>query len=76
VVTGESVKIAFVDHGYTGDYPLEGAQQYGIRSKVVKLPIAKRGIAASAELQTADGVLSSGNNLIETESTVGTLVWR
>jgi transposase len=41
--TGESVEIAFVDQGYTGDRPAADAQAHGIRLEVVKLPTAKRG---------------------------------
>jgi transposase len=42
-VTGQSVEVAFVDQGYTGDQPLEAAAEQGIRLEVVKLPEAKRG---------------------------------
>ncbi len=42
-VTGQSVEVAFVDQGYTGDQPLEAAAAQGIRLEVVKLPEAKRG---------------------------------
>jgi transposase len=42
-VTGDSVEIAFVDQGYTGDKPAAAAEAHGIRLKVVKLPTAKRG---------------------------------
>lgn len=41
--TGESVELAFVDQGYTGDKPAEAARQRGIALEVVKLPDAKRG---------------------------------
>lgn len=41
--TGESVKVAFVDQGYTGDAPAEAAAEHGISLEVVKLPQAKRG---------------------------------
>src|SRR5947209_18502232 len=40
--TGQSVEIAFVDAGYTGDAPAEAAKEHGIRLEVVKLPEAKR----------------------------------
>lgn len=43
VTTGESVEVAFVDQGYTGDDPAQQAAQYGIRLEVVKLPDAKHG---------------------------------
>src|SRR6266508_3342990 len=42
-VTGESVEVAFVDQGYTGEQPAEDAASHGIRLEVVKLPTAKRG---------------------------------
>jgi transposase len=42
-VTGNSVEVAFVDQGYTGDQPAVDAQEQGIRLEVVKLPTAKRG---------------------------------
>ena len=41
--TGESVEIAFVDQGYTGDRPAAAAAQHGIKLSIVKLPQAKRG---------------------------------
>jgi transposase len=42
-VTGNTVEVAFVDQGYTGDQPATDAQEHGIRLEVVKLPTAKRG---------------------------------
>ena len=42
-VTGQSVQIAFVDQGYTGEDPAQAAQAQGLRLEVVKLPEAKRG---------------------------------
>jgi len=41
--TGQSVEVAFVDQGYTGDDPAHAAAEHGIRLEVVKLPEAKRG---------------------------------
>lgn len=41
--TGESVEVAFVDQGYTGDEAAQQAAEYGIRLEVVKLPEAKKG---------------------------------
>ena len=41
--TGESVELAFVDQGYTGDQPAGDAREHGIELSVVKLPEAKRG---------------------------------
>ena len=42
-VTGETVEVAFVDQGYTGDDPAAQAAEHGIRLEVVKLPDAKKG---------------------------------
>jgi transposase len=42
-VTGETVKLAWVDQGYTGDQAAQDAAAHGIRLEVVKLPEAKRG---------------------------------
>jgi len=41
--TGDSVEVAFVDQGYTGEQPAADAEAHGIRLEVVKLPTAKRG---------------------------------
>lgn len=41
--TGESVELAFVDQGYTGEAAAQSAAQHGIQLEVVKLPEAKRG---------------------------------
>ena len=41
--TGETVEVAFVDQGYTGEHPAAEAAAHGIRLEVVKLPEAKRG---------------------------------
>jgi transposase len=41
--TGDSVEVAFVDQGYTGERPAADAEKQGIRLEVVKLPTAKRG---------------------------------
>ncbi len=42
-VTGESVELAYVDQGYTGDDPDVDAASYGIHLEVVSLPEAKKG---------------------------------
>jgi transposase len=42
-VTGDTVELAFVDQGYTGDEAAADAAAHGIRLEVVKLPEAKRG---------------------------------
>jgi len=41
--TGESVELAYVDQGYTGEDAAHQAGAHGIRLEVVKLPEAKRG---------------------------------
>ena len=41
--TGQTVEVAFVDQGYTGEEPAAEAAQQGIRLEVIKLPEAKRG---------------------------------
>jgi hypothetical protein len=35
-VTGESVELAYVDQGYTGEQPEQEAGEHGIRLEVVK----------------------------------------
>lgn len=42
-VTSDSVEVAFVDQGYTGDDPQQQAVAQGMRLEVVKLPDAKKG---------------------------------
>jgi transposase len=41
--TGDSVEVAFVDEGYTGEAAAADAAKHGIRLEVVKLPTAKHG---------------------------------
>ena len=41
--SGESVTLAYVDQGYTGEAPAKAAKERGITLEVVKLPEAKRG---------------------------------
>lgn len=41
--TGETVELAYVDQGYTGDVAREAAEAHGIALEVVKLSEAKRG---------------------------------
>ena len=42
-VTGETVELAYVDQGYTGQEAADAAQAHSIRLEVVKLPDAKHG---------------------------------
>jgi transposase len=42
-VTGETVELAYVDQGYTGEQAAEDAEAHGIRLEVVKLPGARKG---------------------------------
>lgn len=41
--TGDTIEIAFVDQGYTGEDAAQAAAQYGLRLEVVKLPEARKG---------------------------------
>jgi len=41
--TGDSVELAYVDRGYTGEEPAQAAEERGIRLEVVKHPDAKQG---------------------------------
>jgi transposase len=41
--TGETVEIAFVDQGYTGENAADAAEEHGVKLEVVNLPTAKRG---------------------------------
>jgi len=42
-ITGNSVELAYVDQGYTGEAAQDAAAQHGIRLQVVKHTQAKRG---------------------------------
>jgi transposase len=42
-VTQNTIEVAFVDQGYTGDDPKNDAKEAGIELIVVKLPKAKKG---------------------------------
>jgi transposase len=42
-VTGQTVEVAFVDQGYTGEDAATTAAEHGIQLQVVQLPEAKRG---------------------------------
>lgn len=42
-VTGQTVELAYVDQGYTGERAATAAQAHGLRLEVVKLQEAKRG---------------------------------
>ncbi len=42
-ITGETVEIAFVDQGYTGEQAVQDAAAEGIQLEVVKLPEARKG---------------------------------
>jgi transposase len=43
LVSGQSVKLAFADQGYTGEEPAQAAQDEGIELQVIKRPEAKKG---------------------------------
>jgi transposase len=42
-VTDDSVELAYVDQGYTGETPAQAAAAHGIQLEVVQLPEAKKG---------------------------------
>jgi transposase len=42
-LTGQTVELAYVDQGYTGEAAAAAAAQHGVKLEVVKLPQAKRG---------------------------------
>jgi transposase len=42
-VTGNTVEVAFVDQGYTGEEPAAAAEEHGVELRVVSLPEAKKG---------------------------------
>jgi transposase len=42
-ITGESVEVAYVDQGYTGEKARDAAAEHGIELEVVKLAEAKKG---------------------------------
>lgn len=42
-LTGETVEVAYVDQGYTGEAAAAAAAEHGVQLEVVKLPQAKRG---------------------------------
>jgi transposase len=42
-VTGDSVELAYVHQGYTGDQSAQDAQPHGMQLEVIKLPQAKKG---------------------------------
>jgi transposase len=42
-VTGQSVELAYVDQGYTGEQPAQDAAAHGLQLEVIKLPEAKKG---------------------------------
>lgn len=42
-LTGNTVELAFVDAGYTGEATAKAAEKHGIKLEVVKLPEAKKG---------------------------------
>jgi transposase len=42
-LTGQTVELAYVDQGYTGEAAAAAAAEHGVKLEVVKLPQAKRG---------------------------------
>ena len=64
--TGESVTLAYVDQGYTGETAAEAAKQRGIALEVVKLPEAKRGFVLLPRRWWSTGALRMGDPMQET----------
>ena len=62
-VTGESVALAYVDQGYTGNTTAAEAEGRGIRLEVVKLPEAKRGFVLLPRCWVVERVLRLGRPL-------------
>jgi transposase len=58
--TDDSVEIAFVDQGYTGEKPATAARKHGIELEVVKLPEAKRGFVLLPRRWVVDPSRASG----------------
>jgi len=71
--TGESVKIAFVDQGYTGEKPAAAAAEHGIALEVIKLPEAKRGFHVAAQTMGRRTILRVGHPLPKTRQRLRTL---
>ena len=42
-ITGESVELAYVDQGYTGENAAQAAEKHGVQPEMVKHTEAKRG---------------------------------
>jgi len=68
--TGESVELAYVDRGYTGEEPAEAAKANGIRLELVKHPATKKGLRAVAasmgsgtQLRMGDALPAAGQGL-------------
>lgn len=61
--TGESVELAFVDQGYTGEKPAAAAKQHGITLEVVRLPEAKRGFVPPAKALGCRAILRMGHKM-------------
>lgn len=56
--TGESVELAYVEQGYTGEQPAEEAEARGIRLEVVKHEGAKRGFVLLPRRWVVEGDLA------------------
>jgi transposase len=61
--TGDSVKLAYVDQGYTGEATAEAAAAEGIALHVVKLPEAKARICLAATTLGRGAILRLGYSL-------------
>src|SRR3954471_18385253 len=59
--TGDSVRLAFVDQGYTGETAADAAATEGIALHVVKLPEAKRGFVLLPRRWVRGTIIRLGN---------------
>ena len=62
-ITAQTVAVAFVDQGYTGEASAEAAAEHGIRLDVVKLPEAKTRLCFAAQAVGGRAILRLGHPL-------------
>lgn len=61
---GQSVELAYVDQGYTGEQPARDAKQHQIELSVVKLAEAKRGFVLLPRRWVVERSLALGRKCI------------
>ncbi len=62
-LTGETVELAYVDQGYTGENAAQAAAKHGIRLEVIKHTEAKRGLCTAAAKMGGRTMLRLGRSL-------------